>query len=57
MVSLTGKQVLLKDLSNIRAQFTAESTCSRNDLEVCVKKLTDKHGKNKYQLIIMYIPI
>ena len=42
LAGMTGKVVLLKDLSNIRTHMKAGST--RNDLEAAVKQLTDKHG-------------
>ena len=45
MSSVTGKQILLKDLSNIQAHLKMSSS-SRNDLNTCLKKLTDKHGES-----------
>ena len=44
--SSTGKVVLLKDLSNLMMKTKSEST--RNNLEVAVKQLTEKHGKYAY---------
>ena len=44
--SSTGKVVLLKDLSNLMTKTKSEST--RNNLEVAVKQLTEKHGKYAY---------
>ena len=44
--SSTGKVVLLKDLSNLITKTKSEST--RNNLEVAVKQLTEKHGKYAY---------
>ena len=44
--SSTGKVVLLKDLSNLITKAKSEST--RNNLEVAVKQLTEKHGKYAY---------
>lgn len=42
LAGITGKVVLLKDLSNVSTHMKARST--RNDLEAAVKQLTDKHG-------------
>lgn len=39
----TGKVVTLKDLSNIMTQSKFES--NRNNLELAVKQLCEKHGK------------
>ena len=44
--SSTWKVVLLKDLSNLMMKTKSEST--RNNLEVAVKELTEKHGKYAY---------
>ena len=44
MTSLTGKKVLLKDLSNIQTKM--KSAASRNDLNASVKQLTEKHGED-----------
>ena len=44
--SSTRKVVLLKDLSNLMTKTKSEST--RNNLEVAVKQLTEKHGKYAY---------
>ena len=41
----TGKVILLKDLSNVATASKSEST--RNNLETCIKELTEKHGKLK----------
>ena len=43
LTKTTGKTVLLKDLSNIAAKM--KSGNSRNDLQECVKSLTDTYGK------------
>ena len=43
LASETGKCISLKDLTNISSMTKASST--RNNLEECVKKLTDKHGE------------
>ena len=43
LTKTTGKTVLLKDLSNIVAKM--KSGNSRNDLQECVKNLTDTYGK------------
>ena len=42
MAGMTGKVVLLKDLSNLSGKIKAGRT--RNDLEAAIKQLTDKHG-------------
>lgn len=41
----TGKVILLKDLSNVATVSKSEST--RNNLETCIKELTEKYGKLK----------
>ena len=38
----TGKIVTLKDITNISSSMQAKTT--RNDLEYCVQKLTEKYG-------------
>lgn len=43
LAAMTGKALILKDLSNIRTSMNAGST--RNDLNETVKKLTDKYGR------------
>lgn len=43
LASETGKCISLKDLSNMSSMANAGST--RNDLEECVKKLTEKYGE------------
>ena len=43
MAGMTGKVILLKDLSNLCTKMKAGKT--RNDLEAAVKLLTDKHGE------------
>ena len=53
MISLTGKQIILKDLSNIQSQYNNAKT--RNDLETCVRNLTDKHGEYKLYCTIVNI--
>ena len=42
LAAMTGKDLILKDLSNIRASMNASSV--RNSLSETVKKLTDKYG-------------
>ena len=44
-ILITGKVVLLKDLSNIQVQLGHGKT--RNNLEESVKHLKDTHGKPK----------
>ena len=46
MADMTGKVILLKDLSNLSDKMKAGRT--RNDLEAAVKLLTDKHGEYMY---------
>ena len=43
LTKTTGKVVLLKDLSNIAAKMKSGNT--RNDLQECVKRLTEIYGK------------
>lgn len=52
MAGMTGKVVLLKDLSNLSGKMKAGKT--RNDLEGAVKQLTDKHGMCVYSMIGAY---
>lgn len=40
----SGKVILLKDLSNLKAKSKAGNT--RNNLEAAVKQLMDKHGES-----------
>ena len=40
--AMSGKAVLLKDLTNLNAQL--KSGKSKNDLEAVARSLTDKHG-------------
>ena len=43
LTKTTGKVVLLKDLSNIATKMKSGHT--RNDLQECVKRLTETYGK------------
>ena len=45
----TGKALTLKDLTNISSAMNAKST--RNNLEECVKKLSEKYGNVTYMYV------
>lgn len=49
MAGMTGKVIILKDLSNLSGKMNAGRT--RNDVEAAVKLLTDKHGKCIYMYV------
>lgn len=40
----TGKVVLLRDLSNVAKRMKSSKT--RNDLDECVRRLTETYGKS-----------
>ena len=54
MAGMTGKVILLKDLSNMSGKMKARRT--RNDLEAAVKLLTEKHGKCIYVYTVIPPP-
>ena len=54
MAGMTGKVILLKDLSNMSGKMKAGRT--RNDLEAAVKLLTEKHGKCIYVYTVIPPP-
>ena len=54
MARMTGKVILLKDLSNMSGKMKAGRT--RNDLEAAVKLLTEKHGKCIYVYTVIPPP-
>ena len=42
LVAMSGKVILLKDLTNLSAQMKSEK--SKNDLEAVARNLANKHG-------------
>lgn len=42
LATSTGKSIVLKDLSNLKEKMKAGK--SRNDLDMAVKQLSEKHG-------------
>ena len=50
LVAMSGKVILLKDLTNLSAQMKSEK--SKNDLEAVATSLANKHGILCVQLYV-----